>query len=60
MFFHRNVDFVHELCSVNRGHNAFTKRVDPCQPAQSVQADVGRSSLLSTKFPFGKGPFYHD
>ena len=39
-----------ELCSVNRGLNAFPKSIDPCQPAQFAQADMGRDFLLSLKW----------
>ena len=28
---------------MKRGLNAFAKSIDPCQPAQSVQADMSRN-----------------
>ena len=31
------------------GLNAFAKSIDPCQPAQSAQADMGRNFSLSLK-----------
>ena len=30
-------------CSVKKGLKAFAKSIDPCQPAQSAQADMGRN-----------------
>ena len=45
---------------VKKGLNlhVFAKSVDPCQPAQSAQADMGRNFLLSLNFLHDKGPFY--
>ena len=34
------------------------KNIDPCQPAQSAQADMGRNFSLSINFLHVKGPFY--
>ena len=36
---------------MNRGLNAHAKNIDPRQPAQSAQADMGRNFVLSFKFP---------
>ena len=33
--------------SVKRGLSEFAKSIDPCQPAQSAQADMGRNFSLS-------------
>ena len=33
--------YLYEPCSVTRGLDAFAKRIDPCQSAQSAQADMG-------------------
>ena len=35
----------------DKGVNGFEKSFDPCQPAQSVQADMGRNCSLSIPFP---------
>ena len=37
---------------------AFAKSIDPCQPAQSAQADMGRNFSLCSNFLHVKGPFY--
>ena len=37
--------------------NAFAKSIDPCQPAQSAQAGMGRNFSLSLDFTLVKGPF---
>ena len=37
-------------CSVKRDLNALAKSVDPCQPAQSAQADMGRHFSPSLNF----------
>ena len=43
---------------MQRGLNSFAKSIDPRQPAQSAQADMGRNFLQSTNFAPVKGPFY--
>ena len=48
-----------EPCCIKRGLNASAKSVDPCQPALSAQADMGRHFLLSVNFLYAEGPFYH-
>ena len=40
------------------GPNAFAKSIDPCQPAQSAQGDMGRNFLLSLNFLLTEGSFY--
>ena len=35
----------------DKGVKGFEKSFDPCQPAQSVQADMGRNCSLSVPFP---------
>ena len=53
---------IHESCSVERGINAFGKTIDSCQPAQSVQTDMGRNLSLSLDFlnvnPFPNKPWF--
>ena len=45
-------------CSVKKGLNAFANSIDPRQPAQSAQADVGRNFSISFNFLHVKGKFY--
>ena len=45
-------------CSVKWCLNAFVKSIDPYQPAQSAQADMGQNFLLSLNFLDIQGPFY--
>ena len=47
-----------ESCCLKRSLNAFAKSIDPCQPAQSAQADMGRYFSPSLNFLHVKGPFY--
>ena len=41
---------LYEPCSVTRGLKTFAKYIDPCQPAQSEQVDMGRNFSLSWNF----------
>ena len=44
-----------------KGLNAFAKNIDPCQPAQSAQADMGRNFSHSLEFPaFFQRNIQHD
>ena len=36
-----------EPCSVKMGLDSYAKSIDPCQPAQFAQADMGRNFSLS-------------
>ena len=38
--------------------NAFAESIDPCQPAQFAQADMGRNFSLSSNFHYVKGLFF--
>ena len=42
-FFSENSRAKNEPCLVKRGLDAFAKRIGPGQPAQSAQADLGRT-----------------
>ena len=42
-------------CSVKTGFNASAKSIDPCQPAPSAQADMGRNCSPSLHFLHVKG-----
>ena len=44
------------LCQM--GFNASAKNTEPCQPAQSVQANIVRNVSLSLDFLLVKRPFY--
>ena len=48
-----------EPYSLKNGFNAFAKRVDQCQLAQTGQADVDGNVLLLTYFMHAQGPHYH-
>ena len=39
------------------GLNASVKSINPCKPAQSAQADIGRNFLLFVNYFFVKAPF---
>ena len=41
---------MYDTCYVKRELKAFAKSIDPCQPAQSAQADMGRNFSLSFFF----------
>ena len=41
---------ISEPCSVKRGLNSSAKRIDSCQPMQSVKANKSRKCLLLVKF----------
>ena len=51
-----HVIVLNEACSVKSGLHAYAKSIDPCQPAHSAQADMGRNFLLP--FLQVEGPFY--
>ena len=55
-----NLSTTHEPCSVERGGGFSTsaKSIDPCQPAQFAQADMGRNLSLSLDFLRVKRPLY--
>ena len=38
--------------------DGFAKSFDPCQPAQSAQANMGQNLSLPLYFLYVKGPFY--
>ena len=40
---------INEQCSAKRGLGAIAKSIDPCQPEQSAQADMGRNFLVILK-----------
>ena len=49
------------LLNLRGWDSAFAKSIDPCQPAQSAQADVGRNFSHSSRFLHymqTKGPLY--
>ena len=41
---------VYEPCSVKKGLKVFSKHIGPCQPAQSVQRDMGQIFWLSLNY----------
>ena len=43
---------------MKRGLNVFAKSIDPCQPALSAHADMGRNFSLSLNFLHVKGLFH--
>ena len=46
------------MSSVNRKLNAFAKSIDPCQPARTAQADMGRNFSIAFNSLYVKGVFY--
>ena len=47
-----------ELYSVKKRLDAFAKSIDPRQPFQTVQADMGQNFSPSLNFLHINGPFY--
>ena len=54
----RDTNLLFEPCSVKKGFNALMKRFNPCQLAQSAQADMGRNFSLSLDLLHAKRLFY--
>ena len=48
---------INETFSEKRGIEAYAKSIDPGQPAQSAQADLGRYFLILINFPHIKRTF---
>ena len=49
---------MNETITVKRELNASEKSIDPCQPAQSAQADMGRKFSLFFNFSACQKTFY--
>ena len=49
-FIHLMMKFIYEPCALKSRLKTSAKSFEPCQPAQSAQADVGRNILLYLDF----------